>query len=303
MNYALLELRGNTFIADHISQVKVRDGFLEIMGLPAGNYELMLKETGEKIALRITDGLESAGFLISGRRQLEENNPATLQIVSIEQNDESVVVQLANQSAYARVHAIATRYVPPFDLFEDLNVVHSPHSIYRAIKPPHTHYIAMRDIGDEYRYVLERKYAEKFSGNMLSRPELLLNPWSVRGTETDVAQAKAGEAHRSVSDMADSMPLTASAQEPAESERVSYWNFDFIKDESVVLANLKPEANGRVIIDRKQLGANQQLYLIAVDPLHTVYHQVDLNNSELRRRDLRLARSFDGEKHFNEQKK
>ena len=40
------------------------------------------------------------------------------------------------------------------------------------------------NIGDEYRYILDRKYAKKFPGNMLERPSLLLNPWAVRSTET-----------------------------------------------------------------------------------------------------------------------
>jgi hypothetical protein len=40
-----------------------------------------------------------------------------------------------------------------------------------------------RDIGDEYRYILERRYAQKFPGNMLARPGLLLNPWEKRKTD------------------------------------------------------------------------------------------------------------------------
>src|SRR5678815_4212210 len=68
-------------------------------------------------------------------------------------------------------------------------------------------YAGGRDIGDEYRYILERRYAQKFPGNMLSRPGLILNPWEKRTTsqvELDQkamqqAAATAGErARRSV---------------------------------------------------------------------------------------------------------
>ena len=47
---------------------------------------------------------------------------------------------------------------------------------------PESHYIEGRSIGDEYRYILDRKYAKKYPGNMLARPSLLLNPWPLRKT-------------------------------------------------------------------------------------------------------------------------
>ena len=56
-----------------------------------------------------------------------------------------------------------------------------------------TLYIAGRNIGDEYRYILDRKYAKKYPGNMLERPSLLLNPWTVRNTETGEQQAAQGQ--------------------------------------------------------------------------------------------------------------
>ena len=50
---------------------------------------------------------------------------------------------------------------------------------------PESHYVAGRSIGDEFRYILERKYAKKYPGNMLKRPSLLLNPWPLRKTDAD----------------------------------------------------------------------------------------------------------------------
>lgn len=45
-------------------------------------------------------------------------------------------------------------------------------------------YVSGRDIGDEYRYILERRIAPHFPGNLLTRPALLLNPWALRDTQT-----------------------------------------------------------------------------------------------------------------------
>ena len=54
-------------------------------------------------------------------------------------------------------------------------------------------YVAGRKIGDEYQYILDRRLAKKFVGNMLERPSLLLNPWSIRKTATEKEVSRAGD--------------------------------------------------------------------------------------------------------------
>lgn len=303
LHYALLEVRGDAYVADRIEAVNYRDGFLEVVGLPAGDYELYLKAPGKKITVRITGGVETDGFLISDHRMLEVNNRTPLQIVSAEADAESVTVQLAYASEYTRVHVVATRYAPPFDLFAGLDAVRPPQPGHGDIMPPRAHYIAMRDIGDEYRYVLERRYAERFPGNMLNRPELLLNPWSIRKTETAVDQARAGEQPYASADADGAVPARYLSARAGAEQPVSGWNFDFLKHAAVVIPNLKPDENGRVVIGRDKLGPNQRLHLVAVEPDQTAYRQIGLGETELERRDLRMARKLDADKHFTERKK
>ena len=50
-------------------------------------------------------------------------------------------------------------------------------------------YVSGRELGDEYRYVLERRNASAFRRCLLDKPSLLLNPWARRTTSTDVAAA------------------------------------------------------------------------------------------------------------------
>ena len=54
----------------------------------------------------------------------------------------------------------------------------------RRLGTPRSLYLAGRNIGDEYRYILDRKFAQKYPGTMLERPSLLLNPWDIRSTES-----------------------------------------------------------------------------------------------------------------------
>jgi len=69
--FALLEMRGNTFVSDRFEALAIKDGLLEARGLAPGDYDLWQKVTGEKIRIRITDGPAVAGHLLGKLRHLE----------------------------------------------------------------------------------------------------------------------------------------------------------------------------------------------------------------------------------------
>ena len=135
-------------------------------------------------------------------------------------------------------------------------------------RPSRTFYESGRDIGDEYRYILDRQSARKFPGNMLERPGLLLNPWALRDTETQ-AEVLAGGA--SYAGAAAAMPQAAAAAAAAEAAAAEppegYASLDFLKQPSVVLLNLVPDNEGRIRIPRGNLKGKPQLRILAVDPL------------------------------------
>src|SRR5205823_10279042 len=96
-------------------------------------------------------------------------------------------------SEFARVHGFATRYQPAFSAYAHLGRVRDAEL--QGVYPAHAEsvYLSGRNIGDEYRYVLDRRYQKKFPGNLLERPALLLNPWVLRSTETGEQAARAGD--------------------------------------------------------------------------------------------------------------
>ena len=79
-------------------------------------------------------------------------------------------------------------------------------------------------------------------------------------------------------------------------------DLDFLPAGSAVLTNLVPDAKGVVTVKRADLGQNQEIHLIAIDPAATVYRELSLAETPLKPRDLRLAASLDITKHFTEQK-
>ena len=73
---------------------------------------------------------------------------------------------------------------PAYSAYGNLASIAWPEPYYLLTPRAESQYVAGRNIGDEYRYIIDRKFAKKYPGNMLERPSLLLNPWAIRGTET-----------------------------------------------------------------------------------------------------------------------
>jgi len=298
---SLLELRGGTFVADRFEHLAIRDGFVVIGKLPRGDYELLLKDRGVRIAIHVAAGREGLGYVLGDARHLEVRDAAPLQITSIEAGDDAVRIRLANATDTARVHVVATRYLPEYPLFADLHVGRpGPRSV--GVAAVLNQYEAGRRIGDEYRYILDRRGATKFPGNMLRRPSLLLNPWSPRKTEAGRQVAQKGRSFGGKG-----ADKAAGRRAPTEKARRAgpaggFANLDFLPEQSAVLLNLTPDKDGVVTVQRKDLGERQHVHVLAVDPANTAYRAATLALQPLKPLDLRLRVGLDPAKHYAEQK-
>lgn len=302
---SLLELRGDTFVADRFENLSINNGMLVARDLAAGDYDLWLKGINHHIRLRLAAGERREGYVLGANRHLELRGHEPLQIAAVVVEKENVRIQLYNASKFARVHVFATRYQPAYDPFANFARVVDPEP--NRITPGKTdaRYISGRNIGDEYRYILDRKFAQKFPGVMLDRPSLLLNPWAVRTTQTSRQEAQAGGEFAATppapkSEAArEAMPESRSqivGEEPLTS------NLDFLGEASAVLTNFVPDEKGVIEIPRKDLGAHQYLHIVAVDPASTAYRKLAITEQPMKFRDLRLAKGLEPEKHFTQQK-
>jgi hypothetical protein len=305
---SLLETRGGTFVRDRFDALSIEGGYIVIRDLPAGDYSLYLKEPGQAIAIRLAEGKESEGYVSSGRRQLEVSDARPLQIASIRTAGESLEVQVAGAGAQTRVHIFAGRYASEHSPFADLFVPGRPSPQMAVLSRPRTTYVEGRDIGDEYRYVLERKYAKKYPGNLLARPGLLLNPWALRSTETGTQEAQAGTdltgggAGGAAGRFGGKRESRARGGGGAADGR-GFTSLDFLGRPAAVLANLRPDSLGLVTVKLADLGPHHQIGVVAVDAEETVHRQVSLPEAAMPFRDLRLKDGLDPAKHFAEEKK
>ena len=308
--YSLIEVRSGVFVRDCLDSLKLEPGFLTLLALPEGDYDLWLKESGRHILIRLAAGgpdatrPEETGYLLGKNRYLETPNPQPLQISQIETADSDIRIHLANAGPNTTVQVVATRYLPFFPLFGTLGKIPFAEPFARPQIPADSLYLSSRNIGDEYRYILERRYAQKFPGNMLTRPGLLLNPWVVRQTSTEVAKAAEGEGVQEGRPQAaapgqQAAPAEAPAPPPIKGD---YANLDFLPVQSVVLCNLRPDADGIVLVSRKALAGSRQLHVFAMDLENSVYREQPLPDSSLPAMDLRLRNGLDPKNHFTEQK-
>ena len=130
---------------------------------------------------------ESDTFILKKSCLFENRAPLRMvkvQKVSISASDnngqQKVSVNLADASANCRVHAYACHFLPTAASFAFMglaskilesgadNKVIFPFAQWKNIL------MSNRELSDEFRYVFDRKYAERQLGNTLERPKLLL---------------------------------------------------------------------------------------------------------------------------------
>jgi hypothetical protein len=271
---ALFDVQGDLIRADRFDALAIQDGLLLLQGLAAGDYDLWLKRTGERIRIRVADGPVDGQYVLGKLRYLEVPALKPVQIASIAADEEVVKILLRDVSPFTRVHVFATRYEPAYSAFADLSRVRD--ADLTGLYPAHAEslYLTGRNIGDEYRYVLDRRGQKKYPGNLLERPGLLLNPWAVRSTETGEQLAQGGEEFgaKGMPRPSESFGGKNGGGEGAGRVPVKggdFANLDFLADSSAVIVNLVPDKDGTVTVTRKAIGPHPVLHIVAVDPLNT----------------------------------
>ena len=292
--------------SDEFTRLRLADGYLTGK-LPAGDYRLLLKAKGEEIKIMVGDGEISLGHLFNEARMLELPKRQPSHLKEIRAAGKKLEIEVAGMDALTRVHVLGTRFVPGFDPFAALGGSERslPNAGQARFMP--SLYISGRNLGDELRYILERRYAKKFPGVMLARPEVLLNPWAVRETESGREMLEAGDrfdrkATEGLSSGGGFGNLPSALRKSEGS--VESPSYEFLADPPVMLANLVPDQNGRLSIDLAAFGDRQHLHVLLVDPDGSTYRTLSLKDRKTGIRDLRLMdKALDPKRHFTEQER
>ncbi len=308
---SLFERRDDTLVSDRFAALSVANGFLQLSGLTAGDYRLLLRDGAERasITIKVTAGVLVGDWLLSDSRYLQVPDPAPAQIDNIQTADDALTIQVRNANPSTRVQVVADRYLPsaPWRISTGLSGFErfSPAAGEPARRP--NLFVSGRAIGDEYRYILDRRYSKTYPGNMLTRPGLLLNPWEVRSTDLSIQTAQQAEALRRAAGDREGKPAAAAPAPPTPQvlnpePGMAGTDLDFLSVSAPVLFNLVPDQNGMVRVDRQALGDRHFVQIYAEDAHTAAWRSVALPEAQTKLRDLRLKRNLDPQKAFAESK-
>ncbi len=300
----LFSLVGGHNLANEFAKLKLKDGYLTA-NPAAGDYRLLLKDSGQEIQILVAQGTITGGHVFNETRMLElpARQPSHLKGVKIK--GETLEIDVSGVDPLTRVHVVATRFLPGFDPFSSLRGSQRPGLTTGRARYLPSLYISGRNLGDELRYVLERRYAQKFPGNMLTRPEILLNPWAVRDTETGKEVLADGDKfdRKSVAAPAPASAPGAALRRKAkkQSPAARSTSYEFLKNDPVFVPNLVPGKDGKLTIKLDAFGDRQHVHVLLVDPEGATYRSLSLPDRRTELRDLRLLKALDQKRHFTEQ--
>lgn len=301
---SLFEVREGVVTRDYFASISVKGRLLQIADLPRGDYVLTLKQAGVSTTLRVAQGKKAGQYVLGESRILELRDTTPLQISNTAVQKDGVLIQLANHTKFTRVHVFAARYEPVYSPFEKIAAVRDAEALWRKPAIQRSAYVAGRNIGEEYQYILSRRLQKKFPGLMLSRPEFLLNPWAIRTTETQKQIAQIGDdfgGEGTGSGYGGMRPPPAPKKSPAAASQPGFASLDFLAQTSASLVNLKVDKNGQLVIPTALLSGRQRIHIVAVDPDSTVYRAISLPEVSADFVDLRLANSLDPKAHYIQQ--
>ncbi len=297
----LFELRGGAPARDASAQIVAGPGELVVEGLPAGDYALAAPGVGE-VAVKV---LPAASPAVAGwaatPAAMVELTPRRARMGACVLDDERLHVEVLDAGPATRVHVVGTRFASDP---AGRPLAHPPTPARLRPDPPvECHYVSGRELGDEYRYVLERRVAKRRPGLMLERPGLLLNPWAVRSTSTGVAHAAQGDNFRaSLARGAAPAPRPQAAGRRAPEDDAAYPSHDWLPRPVVVLANLRPDGAGWASVDRAAFAGMGALTIHCAEAVAVTTRHLALAEVFEAPNDLRLEPGLDPERHVIERK-
>ena len=175
-------------INDYFANLSTDGVFLYVKDLPVGQYSLLVRyPRPQEVIINVVDdaGKQEVGKLV--RRILGHNlvmelppfNASPLQLTNDIAGDELIVRVHGAPARNVRVHVSVSQFVPGPDSLGASLVFDLPSPSWSSYASLLSKYLNGRELGDEYRYILDRKGLAEYPGNSLPRPSLLLNPWAI----------------------------------------------------------------------------------------------------------------------------
>lgn len=295
-HFRIWEMRQDRPLRELPKQLSIEDGLLSFSPLQAGNYRLDDLQRQRTVSIAISDGDVHNGYAVGTVRALQVPRRDPLGITSIETTADGIEVQLSGDAPAARVHVLASHYVPRRLVVDRLRLANLSDLQASYLQLLSNAYISGMKLGEEYEYVLKRQFASKYPGVMLPQPSLLLNPWETDQT-TNQSQIAADGDQPQAAVMASpkrSRGRQSHAKQVGPQTDVTP-TYDFLADGGGVALNLLPDENGKVTVPAALLEEWPIVQIVVMDPNTLIQRTLYGKLAEPDRRDLRLAQALQAE--------
>ncbi|MBK1882053.1 hypothetical protein JIN85_06480 [Luteolibacter pohnpeiensis] len=283
-------------LSDHFDQISIDANFLVITGLKAGSYRLLQKDS--KTALHVYDGVRRDDHIFTKNSIVPVGNSAVPMVESETRDGDDLLIRINNNTATTRVTVVGHRYAFP-EWFPGRGAIPFEAANRTETKVGYwpCGYRTGVKVGDEMRYILERRGATKFPGSMLPRPGTLLHRWPDEEAVQDEQDVLLGGGGRSLSRASQEPysppPLPMVDSSDGTTMGSSSENCDFLAHPAVVRFDLTPDENGIIRLPIADFKNSQFIEIIAADSSGSDRLKVSLEPSAPELRDQRLIRGLD----------
>ncbi|MBP9085189.1 MAG: hypothetical protein KBG15_03685, partial [Kofleriaceae bacterium] len=302
----LVEVRG-AVVVRHITAAPVwHEGAIRLPLLAAGDYRFTMPGLGRVELLVLPEATLSYGNHLCATDVVVVQPLLPPRVTVVELANQRLRVRLVGVDAATTVHLLATQFA--MALTDETTRRIAGLSTTQTTQPQ-AQVINGRDLGDEVRYVFDRKHAVRRPGPLLDKPSLLLHPWARQATVTNTMTASFGAAMSAPAPAPSMRSMRKMAKEAPEPPAQALSNYSFVASNGSVVANVplqrdadSDESRAWFDIDLA-LVVGASLRIVICDSRGRVAHDVYRPTQTLQTRDVRLQLAIAPERHVAERRK
>ena len=298
----LFQLVDGHFLNELSEKISQKDGYVEIKDLKKGSY--IYRSGNNKVSITVQNGTAENGFILAADNYLQHKQYKPLLVTSIDESrifSNNLVVKTKNADENSRVHIIGSRFIND-DLAHIYNLNPNNANGSSLKEPGLAKYSSGRRLSDELRYIMERKLADKYPGNMLKRPSLIMKPLEFGKTTTSEKTFKSG-GEWDEEQLSEAMFASSAYEAKREmaSKGTTTPDYNFLAGRSLVLLNQVPDKKGEVKIDLSKLEGNQHITVIATNGSDVSYAHYYRSKSKPAYKDIRQKSQFNTQDHYRQE--
>jgi len=305
--------------ADHIQSFSnlatYANGYITIEGLPSGDFVLYIRDYQSlEVQIKISEGVQLSNqlgaYVLGASRVLQLSEDFPLQITGVTgTRTDGYQIKLDGINERTRVHIICLTQNPVFSIYGFLSSPFCPPDEIKFASDP-SEYSKAHELSEEVLYIVNRKNAQKYIGNMLPAPGVLNKAWTKQDEVVRVQDPVAFKrsAHDASSKLSGSKKTLLDIGKSQKSREADAAALEFLSDTSFVYANRSVNEDGIVELGADLIGAQHNVVqILAVDDDNTCLHNIILDevteDTEVPATDVRLNTNLECAKHFTEVRK